>query len=270
MRTAITETKISQNALTPFPWTPCDTTAVSTTLSSGIAAADPEVPVTAYTDLKIGDVLLLGGTEKVLITPTTYTVIIDATGTPDHFKWRKNGGTWTSGVAITGSSQTLADGVTITFAATSTHTLADQWVITVDAGAIGAVVFTGSGVNDATSGGAFSGMLDVTRGVLGTAAIALSTSATVVNMSVGNVIAAPSASEVLLVRNTDTSPHYFTLYGAQGSLEYAIPGPGQIAIGRLALASFAQPGIQPGNVFGGQLWFNGDDTHLQAALLTIS
>lgn len=59
-----------------------------------------------------------------------FEVEIDATGTPDTFKWRKNGGAYTAAVAITGSAQTLSDGVTITFAATTGHTLANKWAIT--------------------------------------------------------------------------------------------------------------------------------------------
>ena len=58
-----------------------------------------------------------------------YEVVIDGIGTPDTFKWRKNGGAWTETVAITGAAQTLDDGQTITFAATTGHTLGDQWVI---------------------------------------------------------------------------------------------------------------------------------------------
>lgn len=61
--------------------------------------------------------------------PATYDVEIDATGTPDTFKWRKNAGSYTAGVAITGAAQTLSDGVTITFAATTGHTLADVWTL---------------------------------------------------------------------------------------------------------------------------------------------
>ena len=47
----------------------------------------------------------------------------------DTFKWRKNGGAWTENVDITGSAQTLSDSQTITFAATTGHTLTDQWII---------------------------------------------------------------------------------------------------------------------------------------------
>lgn len=58
-----------------------------------------------------------------------YEVEIDAVGAPDTFRWRKNGGTWTTGVAITGATQTLDDGQTITFSATTGHTLGDSWAI---------------------------------------------------------------------------------------------------------------------------------------------
>ena len=58
-----------------------------------------------------------------------YEAVIDSEATPDTFKWRKNGGAWTEDVAITGAAQTLDDAQTITFAATTGHTLNDQWVI---------------------------------------------------------------------------------------------------------------------------------------------
>jgi len=56
-----------------------------------------------------------------------FEVEIDATGSPDTFKWRKDGGSYTTGINITGSAQPLSDGVNITFAATTGHTLADVW-----------------------------------------------------------------------------------------------------------------------------------------------
>ena len=58
-----------------------------------------------------------------------YEVVIQTPGTPDTFKWRKDGGAWTENVNITGAAQTLDDGQTITFAATTGHTAADQWII---------------------------------------------------------------------------------------------------------------------------------------------
>ncbi len=58
-----------------------------------------------------------------------YEVEIDAVATPDTFRWRKNGGAWTEDVAITGAAQTLDEGQTITFGATTGHTLGDLWTI---------------------------------------------------------------------------------------------------------------------------------------------
>ncbi len=57
----------------------------------------------------------------------TFDVVIDGTGSPDTFKWRKDGGSFTSGVTITGAAQTLSDGVTVTFGALTGHTLSDSW-----------------------------------------------------------------------------------------------------------------------------------------------
>ena len=58
-----------------------------------------------------------------------YKVEIDGTGTPDTFKWSDDGGaTWDAEtVEITGSAQTLNNGVTITFNATTGHTSGDYW-----------------------------------------------------------------------------------------------------------------------------------------------
>lgn len=62
-------------------------------------------------------------------------------GTPDKIQWRKvtldpasgadvSTGSWSSQISVTGSAQTIAEGITITFAATTGHTLND--VITIE------------------------------------------------------------------------------------------------------------------------------------------
>lgn len=58
-----------------------------------------------------------------------FVVEIDGTGTPDTFKWSKDGGVTyeATEVPITGSDQVLAEGITIKFEATTGHTLADIW-----------------------------------------------------------------------------------------------------------------------------------------------
>ena len=60
---------------------------------------------------------------------TYYEVEIDAELAADTFKWRVNGGIYTENVVITGAAQVLANAQTITFAATTGHTLGDRWVI---------------------------------------------------------------------------------------------------------------------------------------------
>jgi len=58
-----------------------------------------------------------------------YYVKIDSTGNPNTFAWSKDNfvTTESTGVNITGSAQTLEHGVTVTFAATTGHTLNDVW-----------------------------------------------------------------------------------------------------------------------------------------------
>lgn len=70
---------------------------------------------------------------------SSFVVEIDGTGTPDTFRWSKDGGaTWeASAVAITGAAQALALGVTVAFGATTGHTVGDAWTFT----GTGAVVF---------------------------------------------------------------------------------------------------------------------------------
>lgn len=92
-------------------------------------ATDKYVRPDVFTGSGLND-LTAGGANTEVSDENTYTIIIDAEGTPDTFKWRENDGSWTETVAITGSSQTLDNGVTISFAATTGHTLGDQWEVT--------------------------------------------------------------------------------------------------------------------------------------------
>lgn len=65
------------------------------------------------------------GTEDI-----RYIVEIDATGTPDTFRWSDDdGATYTSGVAITGAAQALSNGVSITFGSTTGHNTNDSWIV---------------------------------------------------------------------------------------------------------------------------------------------
>jgi len=64
-------------------------------------------------------------------TNLTYVVEVDAAAATDTFKWSKDGGSnWeVTGVAMTGAAQELDNGVTVTFTATTGHTLGNLWTI---------------------------------------------------------------------------------------------------------------------------------------------
>jgi len=57
-------------------------------------------------------------------TPAHYEVVATAT---DTFKWRKDGGSWTTGVPIATTPITLSDGVTVTFSAATGAGVNDTW-----------------------------------------------------------------------------------------------------------------------------------------------
>jgi hypothetical protein len=60
---------------------------------------------------------------------TTIEVEITATGTPDTYRWRQDGGAWDTGNSASTSAVELVDGITITFGATTGHTVGDLWTI---------------------------------------------------------------------------------------------------------------------------------------------
>ncbi len=89
------------------------------------------ISTTTFTGSGLNDLTPSGTWTGTDVSTDTYTIIIDSTGTPDTFEWQKNGGAFTTGVAITGAVQIPTDGVRIKFTSTTGHTLGDQWVITV-------------------------------------------------------------------------------------------------------------------------------------------
>lgn len=83
-------------------------------------------PITTTTYvIDIADATL--GTGGYVIAPTE-----DTTGSGDTFKWKKDGGAWTEGVAITAVAQNIYEGLIVTFAITTGHVLDDLWAITVE------------------------------------------------------------------------------------------------------------------------------------------
>lgn len=65
----------------------------------------------------------------------TFVVKIDSVGATDTFTWSGNGGSTWTGVttSITGTAQTLINGITVTFGAISGHALDDSWTFTTTA-----------------------------------------------------------------------------------------------------------------------------------------
>ncbi len=83
-------------------------------------------------DYRFGGVddLTSGGSYTDVANPgAIFTVTIDGTGTPNTFLWLKNGAGGAATVSITGASQNLSDGVTVTFASTTGHTNNETWRI---------------------------------------------------------------------------------------------------------------------------------------------
>lgn len=62
---------------------------------------------------------------------TIYTITLTTSGTPDTFNWSDSNGNSASGVAITGSAQSLSTGISIKFSVTTGHTVGDVWMFTV-------------------------------------------------------------------------------------------------------------------------------------------
>ena len=93
------------------------------------------VTAAVFTDGGGGDPNLDDCTSGGTFTADTYLdyrVQIDGEGSPDTFKWSDDGGsTWdATAVAITGGAQSLNNGVTVTFGATTGHDLNDYWDFT--------------------------------------------------------------------------------------------------------------------------------------------
>ena len=104
-------------------WFPLYKTANLTKSVDAAVAADTNTGTSIVTS---------GGTPGAGCTASrTYTIVVSASGTPDVFMWKRNDGTWTYGVNVTGAAQTLEDGITVTFDSTTTSLANDKFTFTV-------------------------------------------------------------------------------------------------------------------------------------------
>lgn len=88
------------------------------------------VGLPTFTGTGIND-LVFSGPNTGLNSGSQFEVEVDGTGVVDTVKWRKDGGAWTTGVAITAADQSMIDGVKFTFSVVTGHTLGDKWVVAV-------------------------------------------------------------------------------------------------------------------------------------------
>jgi hypothetical protein len=104
-----------------------------TTTSGGLQSFSNTIGSTTFTGSGLDDGVATGrytGTGSA-----TFEVEITGTGTPDVFKWKKDSGSYTTGVNATsiGTPITLSDGVYFNFRASTGHTAGDKWTFTVTA-----------------------------------------------------------------------------------------------------------------------------------------
>ena len=88
----------------------------------------PNYSATTFTGSGLND--FSNGGANFDLASHVYTVEIDGNGTPDTFKWRVDGGSYTTGVGITGALQVLSNGVSVKFNATTGHTISNSWSFT--------------------------------------------------------------------------------------------------------------------------------------------
>ena len=97
------------------------------------AQAGGDIGSDTFTGTGLNDLTAAGTFNGTVADDVDYKVEIDANGTPDTFKWSDDGGsTWdVEDVNLTGSAQTLNNGITVTFDANDGHTTGDYWTWTV-------------------------------------------------------------------------------------------------------------------------------------------
>lgn len=86
-------------------------------------------PITAFGGVGLDD-MTVSGTYSGAANPQTFYIRVSTTADTDNFQWLEGnsaGGTWSDELTMTGAAQSLADGMSVTFAATTGHTKGDPW-----------------------------------------------------------------------------------------------------------------------------------------------
>lgn len=135
-----------------------------------------------------------GGSDSV------YTVTIDSEGTPDQITWNKDGGAESVATGITGSAQTLEDGVQITFVGTDNHTAGDSWTINTNTGSI--VSTTVGDTLTLTAMDATTWMVTASGGIHGMGSWVASGTVRNANFPMGEIYVSTPSATTLTSQNT--------------------------------------------------------------------
>lgn len=146
----ITDTFVADDATGQWELNPNPSSSLSTITSAahGLSNAD-EVTITGTTGYN-GTFAVSG------VTTNTFAIEIvfsndDATGTfekiPNTFKWKKDSGSFTTGVAITALTQTLQEGVQVLFGSKTGHTIGDSWGVGISSSVMASKVHFGDVFN---------------------------------------------------------------------------------------------------------------------------
>ena len=132
-----------------------ETIGTSTTVatdSAGVDRSSAVIDSDIFTGLGLDD-LTSGGTYSGSADGLYLITIDNDSASPETFSWSLNGGSVTTGVSITGSAQTLSNGVTVTFAATTGHTDDDFWTVKCTIAMVSNVADSGTEMAAHLSGG---------------------------------------------------------------------------------------------------------------------
>jgi hypothetical protein len=100
-------------------------------IASGASGTYYELPI-YYGSVGIDDITVTGTYSGT--TDIRYIVDINAVGLPDSFRWSNDdGATYSADTPITGASQALENGLSVTFGNTTGHDLGDNWIISAKA-----------------------------------------------------------------------------------------------------------------------------------------
>lgn len=94
--------------------------------SNNCSKVEPANSTGVFSGVGLND-MATSGNNTVAGDNSTVIVVIDSTGTPDTFKWNRNGGSFTTGVSLASCPCTLFSGTKISWTHTTGHTLNDQW-----------------------------------------------------------------------------------------------------------------------------------------------